>query len=196
MVPIHIDLRPYSFEGVRALDASTIEITLNRDFPPWMSLAFFSPMPWEACRFYSQAAAADQNLGLDRYPVGTGPYMLVENRPNYRIVLEKNPNYRLVPYPGEGAPGDAEAGGKALPFIDREQVPAGLLRPGRTGTGRHRPFRPSHGGEHGRRHGRLDGDGRARHRAAPDQSPLSALLRFQHARWQRPGEAGINPVVY
>ena len=125
--PIHLDLREFEFPGVKALDDKTLEITLTREFPsllPWMSLAFFAPIPWEACRFYEQAAAAEQNLSLDRYPVGTGPYMLVENRPNYRIVLERNPNYRRVNYPNEGAPGDREAGlldaaGQALPLIDR-----------------------------------------------------------------------------
>ncbi|MFT5129988.1 MAG: oligopeptide transport system substrate-binding protein [Rhodothermales bacterium] len=124
---IYIDLRPFDFPGVRALDAKTLEITLTRDFPQmlsWMALSFFAPMAWEACRFYEQPAAAKQNLSLDRYPVGTGPYMLTENLPNYRIVLERNPNYRRVEYPSEGAPGDREAGllddaGKALPFIDR-----------------------------------------------------------------------------
>lgn len=125
--PIHIDLRKFDFPGVQALDAKTLQITLTRDFPqmlPWMSLTFFAPIPWETCRFYEQPAAAKQNLSLNRYPVGTGPYMLVENRPNFRIVLERNPNYRRVDYPSEGGLGDREAGllddaGKALPFMDR-----------------------------------------------------------------------------
>jgi ABC-type transport system substrate-binding protein len=65
-----------------------------------------------------------KNFTLDWWPIGTGPYMLTENNPNARMVLERNPNFRGEPYPSEGEPGDAEAGllrdsGKTMPFIDR-----------------------------------------------------------------------------
>jgi ABC-type transport system substrate-binding protein len=78
---------------------------------------------------------AEKNLTLDWYPIGTGPYMLTENNPNSRMVLERNPNFRNEAYPCEGEPGDEEAGllrdcGKAMPFIDKvvftrekEQIP-------------------------------------------------------------------------
>ena len=56
--------------------------------------------------------------------MGTGPYMLVENDPNSKMVLQRNPNYRGEPYPSEGEEGDAQAGlladaGKTMPFIDK-----------------------------------------------------------------------------
>ncbi|MGH8716495.1 MAG: ABC transporter substrate-binding protein, partial [Burkholderiales bacterium] len=61
---------------------------------------------------------------LDWYPVGTGPYMLTENNPNSRMVLERNPNFHGEIYPASGEPDDAKAGllkdaGKPLPFIDK-----------------------------------------------------------------------------
>ena len=67
---------------------------------------------------------AERNLTLDWWPVGTGPYMLVENNPNARMVLARNPNYRGDTYPCAGEADDAEAGlladcGKPMPFIDR-----------------------------------------------------------------------------
>jgi ABC-type transport system substrate-binding protein len=74
-------------------------------------------------------------LSLDRWPVGTGPYMMTEFVQDRRHVMKRNPNYRGEPYPCEGMPGDKEAGllddcGKTMPFIDtmvftieREGVP-------------------------------------------------------------------------
>src|SRR5690606_31521883 len=66
----------------------------------------------------------ERNLTLDWWPVGTGPYMLVENNPNARMVLARNPNYHGDSYPCEGEQGDEAEGlladcGKPLPFIDR-----------------------------------------------------------------------------
>ena len=98
-------------------------------------MPFFAPMPWEADRFHSQPGMAERNLMLDWYPIGTGPYMLTENNPNARMVLERNPNFAGETYPCEGEAGDREAGlladcGKPLPFIDKavftrekEQIP-------------------------------------------------------------------------
>ena len=92
-------------------------------------------MPWEAERFHSQPGMAEKNLVLDWYPVGTGAFMMTENNPNARMVLERNPNYHGETYPCEGEPDDLEAGlladcGKQLPFIDKvvltrekEQIP-------------------------------------------------------------------------
>jgi ABC-type transport system substrate-binding protein len=89
-----------------------------------MAMPFFAPMPWEADRFFAQPGLAEKNLTLDWFPVGTGPYMLVENNPNRRMVLERNPYFHDERYPEEGESGDAAQGlladaGKPLPFIDR-----------------------------------------------------------------------------
>ena len=122
-----LDLRDYPLPGVEVIDRYAYRITIRGSYPQfvyWLAMPFFAPMPWEVDRFYAQPGMADRNLVLDWYPVGTGPYMLTENNPNRRMVLERNPNFRGEPYPGEGEPGDAGQGllddaGRAMPFVDR-----------------------------------------------------------------------------
>ena len=123
----YLDLNAYELPGVRVVDDYTFEIELTQKYPQfryWLSMYFFAPMPWEADYFYSQPGMTEKNITLDWFPVGTGPFMLTENNPNRRMVLDKNPNFRGEAYPETGAPDDAEAGmlddaGKSMPFIDR-----------------------------------------------------------------------------
>ncbi len=134
-----INLNDYDLSGVNVIDEYTFEITLKEKYPQfryWLSMSFFAPMPWEADYFYSQSGMEDKNITLDWYPVGTGPFMLSENNPNRRMVLERNPNFRGELYPAEGEAGDKQAGlledaGKPMPFIDKaiyslekESIPA------------------------------------------------------------------------
>ena len=134
-----IDLRNYPLEGVRLIDRYTFEIILKEKYPQfkyWLAMPFFAPMPWEADKFYSQAGMKEKNIVLDWYPVGTGPYMLTENNPNRRMVMQKNPNFRGEAYPHEGENTDRAKGfladaGKTMPFIDKaifslevESIPA------------------------------------------------------------------------
>lgn len=123
-----MDLREAKgFTGVQALDANTLRIRVKGKYPQfkyWLAMTFTAPIPWEADRFYSQPGMAERNLSLNTWPVGTGPYMLVESLQNRRHVLARNPNYQGDVYPCEGEPGDREAGllddcGKKTPFIDR-----------------------------------------------------------------------------
>ncbi|MGH8744996.1 MAG: ABC transporter substrate-binding protein, partial [Burkholderiales bacterium] len=122
-----IDLRKYPLAGVERIDAHSFRIRLKGRYPQfayWLAMPFFAPVPWEVDRFFAQRGMAQKNFTLDWWPVGTGPYMLVENNPNLRMVLERNPNFRGEPYPSVGAPGDRAAGlladaGKPMPFIDR-----------------------------------------------------------------------------
>jgi oligopeptide transport system substrate-binding protein len=122
-----LDLRELPLAGVEVVDRYTYRVTLKGRYPQflyWLAMHFFAPVPWEAEAFYAQPGMAEKNFSLDWYPVGTGPYVLTENNPNRRIVLERNPNYHGAAYPSEGEPGDAEAGllddaGAPLPFIDR-----------------------------------------------------------------------------
>ena len=122
-----IDLRNYSLSGVRLIDDYTFEIILKEKYPQfiyWLAMPFFAPMPWEADLFYSQPGMQEKNIVLDWYPVGTGPYMLTENNPNRRMVLERNPNFHGETYPTVGEPADFDNGllndaGKPLPFIDK-----------------------------------------------------------------------------
>jgi peptide/nickel transport system substrate-binding protein len=121
-----IDLNTYELPGVKVIDDTTFEITLKQKYPQflyWLSMSFFAPMPWEADYFYSQEGMNDKNITLDWFPVGTGPFMLTENNPNRRMVLERNPNFRGELYPDEGEEGDQALGmlddaGKEMPFID------------------------------------------------------------------------------
>ena len=122
-----LDLREFGFDGVEALDDHTLRIRVKGSYPQfkyWLSMTFTAPVPWEADRFYSQPGMASNNLSLNTWPVGTGPFMMVESLQNRRHVLARNPNFRGEPYPCEGEPGDRQAGlladcGKMTPFIDR-----------------------------------------------------------------------------
>lgn len=122
-----LDLTRYPLEGVEAVGRYTYRVKVKGKYPQfvyWLAMPFFAPVPVEVDRFYSQPGMAEKNLTLDWYPVGTGPYMLTENNPNSRMVLEFNPNFHGETYPVSGEPDDAKAGllkdtGQPLPFIDK-----------------------------------------------------------------------------
>jgi len=122
-----LDLDDYAMRGLEVVDDKTLRITIKGRYPQfvyWLAMHFFSPVPREADQFYSNPGFAERNLTLDWWPVGSGPFMMVENNPNSEIILQRNPNYRDDYYPTEGAPGDLEAGflddaGKKIPFVDR-----------------------------------------------------------------------------
>jgi oligopeptide transport system substrate-binding protein len=133
-----LDLMSFEIAGALVLDRYSYRIRVRGKYPQfiyWLAMPFFAPVPPEADRFYARPGMAERNISLDWFPIGTGPYMLAVNNPNRQMVLERNPHYKGEVYPGEGAPGDAEAGllrdaGKPLPFIDRvvfslekEQIP-------------------------------------------------------------------------
>jgi len=123
----YLDLRKYELAGVKAINRYTYTIKIKGKYPQliyWLSLPFFSPMPFEAEQFYVQQGLVDKNINLNWYPIGSGPYMLTVNNPNLQMVMTRNPNYKGEYYPDEGEVGDAEKGllvdaGKALPFIDK-----------------------------------------------------------------------------
>ncbi len=123
----YIDLRQYSLSGITVKNDYQLTIRLKGQYPQfiyWLAMPFFAPMPWEAEAFYAQKGMKEQNLTLDWFPIGTGPYMLEENNPNLRMTLIRNPNFHGETYPEDGEPGDAEKGllddaGKPLPFIDK-----------------------------------------------------------------------------
>ncbi len=103
------DLRDIKLEGVTQIDQYTYQIRIKEQYPQlvyWLAMPFFSPMPWEAEKFYSQKGMDERNISLNWYPVGTGPFMLTENNPNLRMVMEKNPNFHGEVYPSNGEPAD------------------------------------------------------------------------------------------
>ncbi len=122
-----IDLTRYPLAGVEVIDDHTYRIKLKGQYPQflyWLAMPFFAPVPVEVDRFFGQPGMAKKNLTLDWWPVGTGPYMLIENNPNSRMVLARNPYFHGETYPTEGEPDDRAAGlledaARPLPFIDQ-----------------------------------------------------------------------------
>jgi ABC-type transport system substrate-binding protein len=122
-----LDFRRWPLAGASAPEKHLLRIRIKGKYPQWsywMQMTFMAPVPWEADAFYAQPGMAAAGLSLDRWPVGTGPYMMSEFVQDRRHVIVKNPNYRGEPYPCEGMPGDKEAGlladcGQRMPFVDR-----------------------------------------------------------------------------
>ena len=120
-------LRDQPMEGVSVIGRYQYKIRINGKYPQfifWLAMPFFAPLPWEAEVFYDQQGLKDNNITLDWYPIGTGPYLLEENNPNRRMVMVKNPNFHFEAYPTDGEPLDKDKGlladaGKRLPFIDK-----------------------------------------------------------------------------
>jgi len=133
-----LDFRQWPLAGASAPEKHLLRVRIKGKYPQWsywMQMTFMAPVPWEADAFYAQPGMAERALTLDVWPVGTGPYMMVEFVKDRYHVMKRNPHYRGEPYPCEGMPGDKEAGllddcGKTMPFIDtlvstieREAVP-------------------------------------------------------------------------
>ena len=101
-----LDFRDHSFAGAEALDDHTLRIRLIGKYPQfkyWMTTAVSS----HPCRGKPTSSIRSRewprnNLTMNDWPVGTGPYMLTESQVNRRHVLTRNPNFRGEPYPCEG----------------------------------------------------------------------------------------------
>lgn len=125
--PIRLDYKKHPLPGVEKVDDHTFRIILKTKYPQfvyWLAMPFFSPIPEEVADFYKQGALAQRNITIDRYPIGTGPYMVDVFNPNMEITLARNPNFRDERYPDIGETEDKAAGllddaGKRLPFIEK-----------------------------------------------------------------------------
>ena len=125
--PIVLDYSKHPLPGVEKVDDHTFRIILKTKYPQfayWLAMPFFAPVPIEAAEFYNQGPLAEKNITLDRFPVGTGPYMMETNNPNMEVVLAKNKNFHYEEYPAEGESEDAAKGllknaRKKLPFIEK-----------------------------------------------------------------------------
>lgn len=119
-----LDLRQFNLAGVKVMDSQTLQIELRGDyqqFPFWLTMTFFAPIPWEVDKFYTNPILAKKNISFATYPVSSGPYLIADNSSNRQIVLRKNPNYRTELFPNLPAsmPSDLRAlSGKRLPLID------------------------------------------------------------------------------
>ena len=122
-----LDFRRWPLAGVSAPEKHLLRVRIKGKYPQWgywMQMTFTAPIPWEADAFYAQPGLAAVGLSLDRWPVGTGPYMMSEFIQDRRHELVRNPNYRRVPYPCDGMPDDKSSGllddcGKPTPFVDK-----------------------------------------------------------------------------
>ena len=122
-----LDFRRWALAGASAPERHLLRIRIKGKYPQWsywMQMTFTAPVPWEADAFYAQPGMAEAGLSLDRWPLGTGPFMMSEWEQDRRHVMVRNPNYRGEPYPCEGMPGDKDKGmlddcGKKMPFVDR-----------------------------------------------------------------------------
>ena len=95
-------LAKYTISGVTVPDSQTLIIKIKGKYPQfmyWLSMYFFSPIPWEADLFYHQKGLVEKNLTLNWYPVGTGAYYLAKNNPHREMILKANPNYHEAFYP-------------------------------------------------------------------------------------------------
>ncbi|MBI4948867.1 MAG: ABC transporter substrate-binding protein [Deltaproteobacteria bacterium] len=125
--PVVLDYQKHRLPGVERVDEHTFRIILKTKYPQfvyWLAMPFFSPVPEEARLFYKQGLLAKKNITIDRFPVGTGPYMMETFNPNMEIILSRNPNFHYEEYPLAGEAGDADKGllkdgGGRLPFADK-----------------------------------------------------------------------------
>ena len=121
-----LDFRQWPLAGATVIDRHTYRVRLKGKYPQWsywMAMPFMAPVPWEADAFYAQPGMNEAGLSLNQWPVGSGPYMMVDFVRDRRHVMKRNPNFRTDLYPCEGMPGDQDEGllvdcGKAMPFID------------------------------------------------------------------------------
>jgi peptide/nickel transport system substrate-binding protein len=77
-----------NIEGIQAIDDSTLKITLTRAYSPFLLLLANSLgciIPKEAVEKYGR--------DFFQNPVGTGPFVFVEWRPDISMTFRKNPNY-------------------------------------------------------------------------------------------------------
>jgi peptide/nickel transport system substrate-binding protein len=109
--------------SVEAVDDLTVTITFDQPNPyPYKPFAAYSsPVIQQAQMTDCIGAAAKTCTEQNFAPIGTGPFMVTELRPEDTVLLEMNPNYRGIP---EGKPffgsveikggGDAEATARSV----------------------------------------------------------------------------------
>ncbi|MEK6531367.1 MAG: ABC transporter substrate-binding protein [Deltaproteobacteria bacterium] len=125
--PIRLDYDGFRLPGVEKIDDRAFRIILKTKYPQfayWLAMPFFSPVAREVDEFYKQGALVGKNITLDRFPVGTGPYMIETFKANMEMVLSKNKGFRGERYPQEGEKEDVKNNllvdsGHALPFIEK-----------------------------------------------------------------------------
>jgi len=76
-------------KGVRAVDAATLEITIDRRKPYFLGKLTY-PTAYAVCR-----EAIEKNSGRfdEKSMIGTGPFALAQYKPGYSVLLAANPAY-------------------------------------------------------------------------------------------------------
>ncbi|MCQ2396701.1 MAG: ABC transporter substrate-binding protein [Lentisphaeria bacterium] len=117
------DYRVQRCECVQVLDRYTVKYVLSRKYPQflyWLTMHYFTPIPFEAFEFYGREDVASCGLSYANWPVGTGAYKVTKCDLDSQIVLERNPDYHEFYFPTEGEEGDElDDAGRRLPFIDK-----------------------------------------------------------------------------
>jgi peptide/nickel transport system substrate-binding protein len=82
-----------SFADVKAIDPTTVELTLSRPTGPLLSFLAFPG------NFIVPKHIVSAGPSLTSTPIGTGPYKFVSYRPNQELILAKNPDYYVPGLP-------------------------------------------------------------------------------------------------
>jgi len=108
-------------QSVKALDSHTVKITFTvaKPFPYAAFVGYNSPILQKAQFDGCQGAKAQECTEQNFHPIGTGPFKVVDFKPNDVIVFEANPNYRDASKPAFGrlvfkGGGDATSAARAV----------------------------------------------------------------------------------
>ena len=108
-------------QSVKALDSHTVKITFTvaKPFPYAAFVGYNSPILQKAQFAGCQGAKAQECTEQNFHPIGTGPFKVVDFKPNDVIVFEANPNYRDASKPAFGrlvfkGGGDATSAARAV----------------------------------------------------------------------------------
>ncbi len=86
--------RATTLRGIRALDRSRVEITLEEPYTPFLSL-----LAMKSAKIVPREAVEAREPSFERAPVGTGPFRFVRWDEGKEIVLDANRDYfRRAPY--------------------------------------------------------------------------------------------------
>jgi len=108
-------------QSVKALDSHTVKITFTvaKPFPYAAFVGYNSPILQKAQFAGCQGTKAQECTEQNFHPIGTGPFKVVDFKPNDVIVFEANPNYRDASKPAFGrlvfkGGGDATSAARAV----------------------------------------------------------------------------------
>jgi len=82
-----------SFAGVKAIDPTTVELTLSKPTGPLLTFLAFPG------NFIVPKHIVSAGPSLTSAPIGTGPYKFVSYSPNQELILGKNPDYYVSGVP-------------------------------------------------------------------------------------------------